>query len=129
MPEIPTAANLAEAFPSQPGRVLAPLAEMAGPDLADGLRRRGYEVDVVAAYATATPDHSAADLDRAAQADVVLVTSPSVAMRLTELLGERRPSVAVATGPRSASTAADLGFAVTETTLDSVITALASLSQ
>ncbi|MBT8239809.1 MAG: uroporphyrinogen-III synthase [Acidimicrobiia bacterium] len=127
VPEVPTAAGLAAAFPSRPGRVLAPLAELAGPDLAAGLARRGYEVDVVIAYATAIPEHSAKELDRAATADVVLVSSPSVARRVTELLGDRRPSMAVAIGPKSAAQANDLGFTVIETTPDHVVSALASL--
>lgn len=127
VPEVPTAAALAAAFPSRSGRVLAPLAELAGPDLAEGLARRGYQVDVVIAYATSTPEHSATDLDRAATADVVLVSSPSVAERLTELLGERRPTMAVALGPRSAAKASDLGFSVVETTPDQVIPALVSV--
>jgi uroporphyrinogen-III synthase len=125
--DVPTALGLAAAFPPRPGRVLAPLAELAGPDLATGLAQRGYEVDVVTAYATSTPEHSVTDLDRAATADVVLVSSASVAQRLTELLGDRRPKMAVAIGPRSAATALDLGFTVIETTPDKVISALASL--
>ena len=127
VPEVPTAANLARAFPARPGRVLAPLAELASSDLADGLRQKGYEVDVVSAYTTRSPEHSTADLDRAAHTDVVLVTSPSVAQRLTELLGDRRPKVAVTIGPRSTTRAADLGFTTIETTPDDVISALASL--
>ncbi|MFW2382527.1 MAG: uroporphyrinogen-III synthase [Acidimicrobiales bacterium] len=129
VPDVPTAADLAAAFPPRPGRVLAPLAGLAGPDLADGLQHRGYEVDVVAAYATAVPELSSADLDRAATADVVLVSSPSVAQRLTDVLGDRRPEVAVAIGPRSAAAASELGFAVVTTTPGEVISALESLPQ
>ncbi|NNE96047.1 MAG: uroporphyrinogen-III synthase [Acidimicrobiales bacterium] len=127
VPRIATAANLAAAFPERTGTVLAPLAELAGPDLADGLRQRGYRVEVVTAYATRTPEHTAADLDRAAEADVVLITSPSVARRLISVLGERSPAQAVAVGPRSAAAAGELGFSVSETIPDGIETALSEL--
>ncbi|MGI9608962.1 MAG: uroporphyrinogen-III synthase [Acidimicrobiia bacterium] len=129
VPSVPTAADLAAAFPPRPGRVLAPLAQLAGPDLADGLRQRGYEVDVVTAYATRVPEHSNSDLDRAASADVVLVSSPSVAHRLMDVLGDRCPDLAVAIGPRSAAAASDLGFTITATAPGEVISALRSLSR
>jgi uroporphyrinogen III methyltransferase/synthase len=124
VPQIPTAAGLAAAFPPRPGRVLGVLAELAGPDLAHGLQKRGYEVEVVTAYATAMPQHSPAALEQAATADVVLVTSPSVAHRLVEVLGDRFPSTAIAIGPKSAEAASDLGFTVIQTTPDGVIAAL-----
>jgi uroporphyrinogen III methyltransferase/synthase len=127
VPQIPTAADLAAAFPARPGRVLALLAELAGPDLADGLGRRGYDVEVVVAYATARPQHSGAALDEAATADVVLVSSPSVAHRLVEVLGERCPSTAVAIGPKSAAAASELGFTVIQTMPDEVISALGTV--
>ncbi len=125
--QIPTAAGLAAAFPPRTGRVLAVLAELAGPDLAHGLRMRGYEVEVVTAYATALPQHSRAALDEAATADVVVVSSPSVAHRLVEVLGDRCPSTAIAIGPKSAEAASDLGFIVTQTTPDNVMAALLAI--
>lgn len=129
VPDVSTAARLAAAFPPRPGRVLAPLAALAGPDLANGLRDRGYQVDVVTAYATAVPELARSDLDRAAGADVVVVSSPSVARRLTDVLGDRCPEVAIAVGPRSADAAAELGFTVVVTTPGEVIAALESLGR
>jgi uroporphyrinogen-III synthase len=129
VPQIPTAAELANAFPSRPGRVLAPLSELAGSDLADGLRHKGYEVEVVTAYATSMPQHSAGDLESAAATDVVLITSPSVAHRLVEVLDGRCPATAIAIGPRSAKAATELGFNVIETTPDEVVAALGSFER
>lgn len=76
---VPTAAGLAASFPDPPpagGRVLFPRAEAAGPDLPEGLRRRGWAVDEVEAYRTVragAPDQATvADL---AGADVLTFAS------------------------------------------------------
>ena len=124
VPRVHTAKGLAAGFPPRPGRVLAPLAELASSDLADGLRERGYDVEVVTAYATAVPEFSAQALSAAAQADVVLVTSPSVAHRLAELLGEKLPGVAITTGPRSTEAAADYFDEVVESSPEGLFESL-----
>lgn len=78
-----TGASLAEAiaaFPADPAPVLLPQSTQALPDLADGLRRRGYEPLAWPAYAT-MPAASA----RLPPADAILVASPSNAEALAKI--------------------------------------------
>lgn len=79
VPEQHDAAGLAAAFPEpRPDDwCFVPQSAQARPELADGLRARGWNVDAVSAYRTVTPtlsDHLAADV---ASADVVVFASPS----------------------------------------------------
>lgn len=69
------------------GTVLVVRSDLARGLLADGLRERGYEVEAVVAYRTAaapvsTPEEHAL---RGGKADIVLVTSGSVARRLAQM--------------------------------------------
>lgn len=124
----PTAAGLAASFPPGPGRVLAPLAELAGDDLRDGLARRGFDVRVVTAYRSIEPEHTPEQLDQAAACDAVVLSSPSIVHRLTRLLGDQAPRRAVAYGPRSAAAARSAGFEVRQAatpTPDDIVATLA----
>ncbi|MEL6984746.1 MAG: uroporphyrinogen-III synthase, partial [Actinomycetota bacterium] len=102
---------LAEAFPMRRpddrGRVLAPLAELAGSTIADGLGAKGWQVDRVDAYRTTAPD------DRAVipEVDLVAVTffSPSAVDRWVDRFGVD-PPVAVCIGPSTAERATERGF-------------------
>ncbi len=109
VPTVATAAELASQLPidptsgDRPSRVLAPLAELAGPDLMMGLADRGAEVEVVTAYRTVTPDHPDHARADVAEADAVVITSPSTIDRLVGLVGpEGVPETIVAIGPVSA---------------------------
>ena len=124
VPRVQTALGLVAGFPPRPGRVLAPLAELASDDLAVGLTERGFEVEVVTAYSTATPSNSPAAISAAAEADVVLISSPSIAARLTQVLGDHLPSVAIATGPKSAAAAVGRFEEVIESTPDGAFESL-----
>jgi uroporphyrinogen-III synthase len=119
---VATAADLARAFPpptsgSARPVVLAPLAELAGDDLACGLRARGYRVDRVDAYRLEDPP---ADLahggpgvtgEALAGSDAVLFSAPSVVDRYLRHFGpESVPPLVVCIGPRTADRARSRGL-------------------
>ena len=95
VPEQHDAAGLAAAFPdpSADDWCFVPQSFQARPDLVDGLRARGWNVDAVSAYRTVTPtlsDHLAADVDAA---DVVVFASPSAVQgHLSQLGHDAAPS-------------------------------------
>lgn len=105
-----------ELVSSPSARVFAPLAELAGPDLEDGLRGSGIHVDACQAYRTTRPEHSEELLAQAAQADAILLSSPSTVDRLLEciptLLDDDRPPSLVCIGPATAGRARELGVEV-----------------
>ena len=79
VPERHDAVGLAAAFPEpRPDEwCFVPQSAQARPELVDGLRARGWNVDAVSAYRTVTPtlsDHLAADMS---SADAVVFASPS----------------------------------------------------
>lgn len=119
VPEEATAADLARSLPAhtsgRSSRVLAPLAELAGPELAIGLQERGFEVERLVAYRTRSPEHDPSVVEAARQADAVLLTSRSSVDRLVELLGpDGVPSTVIAIGPSTAQALADCGLVATE---------------
>lgn len=102
--EVPSAAGLGASLPGGAGdRAIAPVAELASNDLAEGLRARGFDVEVVVAYRTVTPEITTEDIERIVASDVVLVTSPSVIHRLATLLPIDALPLLVAIGPTSAA--------------------------
>ncbi len=119
IPATATAADLAAAFPPAPpdpeaGRVLAPLAELAGGDLVAGLRARGWAVDRVDAYRLADlpPLAPGAPLpDGLTGADAVAFTSPSIVDRFCDRFGPALvPPVVACIGPRTAERARHRGL-------------------
>jgi uroporphyrinogen III methyltransferase/synthase len=113
----------------QPQRLLLARAEVAREVLPDGLRVRGFEVDVVDAYRTVPvqPD----DDTRAvvASAHIVTFTSSSTVTNFVGAFGrDAVPPVVASIGPVTSATAADLGLAVTveatEHTIDGLLAAL-----
>lgn len=98
VPSHHTAADLAEAFPRRPGRVLAVVAELAGDGLESALRTKASTVDVVRGYGTRAPGHPPELVRRASRADLVILTSASAATRLADVLADRLPGAAVALG-------------------------------
>jgi len=98
-------------------RVLIPRAEEARDVLPEGLRARGAEVEVVAAYRTEVAWEEAPRLMEAIRegVDVVTLASPSAARALGSLLGgERLPESTrlVCIGPVTAKAVEELGFRV-----------------
>lgn len=110
------AATLVEVFAPGPGRVVIPGSELSKPTLADGLRAKGWTVDVVPTYTTVPMAEADADLRArwaAGHFDAVVLTAGSVAQAVVELLG-LPPSATkvVAFGAPSATAASALGFDV-----------------
>ena len=131
VPERFVAESLVEAFPDGPGRVLLPQAADARPVLAEGLRAKGWTVDVVTAYRTERVRPSAAALAAAATADAITFTSASTVTNYVEVAGaDAVPPVVVCIGPITAEAATAAGLSVTAVaevhTVDGVVNALLS---
>jgi len=88
---LPRAGSAPEA-PLRPGdRVLVPRAEAARPELVEGLRALGAEVDEVTLYRAAVPQETPAEalsLLRDGGIDIVTFTSSSTVRNLAALLGD-----------------------------------------
>jgi uroporphyrinogen III methyltransferase/synthase len=107
---------LLEAIPWPPadgGRVLLARAEVARDVLPDGLRERGWTVDVVDAYRTLPASVTEEQRGAVADADIVTFTSSSTVQRFVEALGAgAAPPVVACIGPVTAATARELGLRV-----------------
>jgi uroporphyrinogen III methyltransferase/synthase len=116
LPERFVAESLLDAFPDPPaegGRVLLARAEVARDVLPDGLRARGWAVDVVDAYRTVAAVLTDEQETALRSADVVTFTSSSTVERLLELVGsDAIPSVVACIGPVTAATAREHGLDV-----------------
>ena len=132
VPERFVAEGLLEAFPDPPadgGRVLLARAEAAREVLPDGLRARGWQVDVVDAYRTVAAELGDGDRAVARGADAITFTSASSVRNFVAAagLGSVPPVVAVI-GPVTAAAAQELGVQVTveadRHTLDGLVAAL-----
>jgi uroporphyrinogen III methyltransferase/synthase len=135
LPERFVAESLLDAFPepSVAGeRVLLARAEVARDVLPEGLRGRGYEVDVLAVYRTrpATPDAEALERVRSGAVDALTFTSSSTVTNFCEVAGktpEPQPLV-VSIGPVTSRTARERGLRVdveaSEHTIDGLVAAL-----
>jgi uroporphyrinogen III methyltransferase/synthase len=113
LPERNVAEGLVEVFPPGPGRVLVPQAADARPALADGLRAKGWDVDVVVAYDTRPAVIGEDERTLARRADVITFTSASTVTNFVAGAGlDALPAVVAAIGPVTADAAADAGVAV-----------------
>jgi len=113
------AESLVEAFPDaprggrDPGRVLLARAAQARDVLPDGLRARGWVVDVVEAYRTMAAPLDDERRSSLAAADVITFTSSSTVTRFLDAAGpESLPPVVAAIGPITAATAREHGVRV-----------------
>ncbi|MBB1500001.1 hydroxymethylbilane synthase [Propioniciclava sp. MC1683] len=103
---------LLAALPQDPASVLLAGSALASPRLADGLAERGWDVEVVHTYTTATVT-DAPDVLAWADYDAVLVTAGSIARAVVDLLGMPDPHVAVVTlGEPSAAASDAVGLRV-----------------
>jgi len=136
VPERFVAEALVDAFPEpEPGpgaRVLLARAEQARDTLVEGLRARGYDLDVVAVYRTVTtqPDSHAVERVRRGDVDAITFTSSSTVTNLCDALGrvpDRQPLV-VSIGPVTSATARARGLRVdaeaSEHTIDGLVATL-----
>lgn len=110
-----TAAHLVADLPAGHGPVLAPLAELAGPTVVDGLTTKGWRVDRVEAYRTVAPATDAGGATGATRPEVDLVTffSPSAVDRWVDRFGSSATPgpPAVCVGPATAARAERRGLA------------------
>lgn len=111
VPERFVAEGLLEVFGDGPGRVLIPRAAEARDVLPEGLREKGWEVDVVEAYRTVQGRPSDDDLARAAAADIVTFTSSSTVRNFLSVC-DTVPATVACIGPITAATARDHGLTV-----------------
>jgi uroporphyrinogen-III synthase len=123
------AESMVEAFPSGPGRVLLPRAAVARDALPDGLRAKGWTVEVVEAYRTERPPVTEAMRATARSADAVTFTSSSTVGNYLEAVGiDAIPPVVACIGPVTAETARRRGLRVdveaVEHTVDGLVDAL-----
>jgi uroporphyrinogen III methyltransferase/synthase len=95
-------------------RVLLPRAAGARDVLPDGLRERGWQVDVVEAYRTTGAALPPPVVDEVAAADAVTFTSSSTVRAFIDAVGAGAvPPVVACIGPVTASTACESGLEVT----------------
>jgi len=100
-------------------RVLLPRADIARPDLADGLKAMGAEVQQVVAYRTVPAGSSAREALQAAlgrRVDVITFTSSSTVQNFVAMLGDDRSALngalVACIGPVTADRARELGLKV-----------------
>ena len=112
------AESLVEVFVDAPrgrraGRVLLARAAQARDVLPEGLRAKGWEVDVVEAYRTEAAPIDAERRAVLAGADLITFTSSSTVTRFLDAAGhESLPPVVAAIGPVTATTARERGVEV-----------------
>jgi uroporphyrinogen III methyltransferase/synthase len=123
------AESMVEAFPSGTGRVLLARAAVARDALPDGLRAKGWTVDVVEAYRTEPGRATEAMRAAARAADAVTFTSSSTVTNYLEAVGDDPvPRVVACIGPVTAATARRRGLHVdveaVEHTIEGLVDAL-----
>ncbi len=107
------AASLVEAFPSgDAGRVLCPLGDRASATLADGLGAKGWDVEVVEAYATTTAVVQTDVVARALAADAICFSSASTVTGWIAAAGPDVPKIVVSIGPVTSDAALAAGLDV-----------------
>ncbi|MCU1379299.1 MAG: uroporphyrinogen-III synthase/uroporphyrinogen-III C-methyltransferase [Acidimicrobiales bacterium] len=137
VPDRFVAEALVDSFPDAPeggGRVLVPQAADARPVLADGLRAKGWYVDVVEAYRTVPGRPSTHALAAAREADAITFTSSSTVTGYLEVAGaDAVPPVVVSIGPITSATAKEHGLDVAieadPSTVDGLVAALRTALQ
>jgi uroporphyrinogen III methyltransferase / synthase len=131
-PEHATTTALAAAFPPGAGEVLLARADIATPQLADGLTAKGYDPVEVVAYRTVSPgrlDPTVGGALAAGEVDLVAVASSSTARGVHTLAGDLLDGVGIVSiGPVTSRTCAELGLPVaveaTRHDLDGLVDAL-----
>ena len=129
VPEQFVAEAVVDAFPAGPGRVLVPRAAVARDALPEGLRAKGWQVEVVEAYRTELAELSPAALAEAVKADAITFTSSSTVANWLSVAGpDAVPPVVACIGPVTAETARQAGLTVDvvagEHTIDGLVSAL-----
>ena len=117
VPSSYVAEALLDAFPAaesaERGRVLIARAAVARDVLPDGLRARGWTVDVVEAYQTRAAVPASDVIEAARSADIITFTSSSTVERYLEIAGrDAVPPLVACIGPITAETARSRGLHV-----------------
>ena len=116
VPDKAVGESLVEAFPARSGgggRVLLARAEVARDIVPDGLRQKGWQVEIVEAYRTIPEVPIDEQREAVAAADAVTFTSSSTVERFVDAFGaDSVPGLVVAIGPVTAATAAGSGIEV-----------------
>jgi uroporphyrinogen-III synthase len=111
-------------------RVVMPQADIADPFLAEELRSKGAEVDVVVAYRTVLVEPPMWGILPLRIADAVVLASGSACRSLAAAGGAGGGAMLVCIGPKTAKVAREVGLKVglvaDETTSDGIIRALVS---
>jgi uroporphyrinogen-III synthase len=116
VPSREDARGIVDAFPEGSGRVLAPLGNLASSVLPEGLRAKGWEVDVIEAYRTVDGPGLSVEARTSlvdGTADAVILTSASVAQRLRRDMDDlplHTHVKVVAIGETTARAATDVGL-------------------
>ena len=111
VPSRATAQDLAAELPLRgDNRVLAPLAELAGPDLVDGLTRRGFRVQRVEAYRLVEVPPEPWQRSAAGAVDAAIFTSPSLVDGYRSAGLAPLPPVLVSIGPRTSKRMREQGM-------------------
>lgn len=111
VPERFVAEGLLEVFPEGDGRVLLARAAEARDVLPEGLRAKGWDVEVVEAYRTVQGRPTVEDLQAVAAADIVTFTSSSTVRNFLAVC-DVVPPVVACIGPITAATAREHGLHV-----------------
>lgn len=126
VPDEQIATALVEAFPAGTGRVLVAQAEIAGPEVVDGIRAKGWTVEGVAAYGTQPVRPTSAHLLAALSAQAVLFASGSAVRSWVDAFGRETPPLVIAIGPATAAVADKLGLKVDAVSADHSLDGLVS---
>jgi uroporphyrinogen III methyltransferase / synthase len=123
------AESLVEAWPAGSGKVLLPRAAVARDVLPEGLRAKGWSIDVVEAYRTDAAHPDPATLAAAAGADAITFTSSSTVTNYLAVAGRSSvPPFVACIGPITAATARAAGIEVDvvagEHSIEGLVTAL-----
>ena len=107
------AESLVDSFPRGPGKVLLTRAAVARDVLPEGLRAKGWTVDVVDAYRTVAPEIDEQQRQEIASCAIVTFTSPSTVHNFVELLGiDALPPTVACIGPITAAACSEHGIEV-----------------
>jgi uroporphyrinogen-III synthase len=105
--------GLLDELPSAPARALVVQAEVARPELVDGLIGRGWDVERVVAYRTVASAPAEDALARALAADAITFASGSAVQSFVETAGSvHSPPAVVCIGPTTSEIALAHGLSV-----------------
>jgi uroporphyrinogen-III synthase len=125
VPSVQLATALVDAFPDGQWSVLVAQADRAADTIVAGLRRRGCDVVVCAAYSTRLRMPSDAERARALGADAVAFASGSAVESWVEAIGTCTPPIVCVIGPTTESAATRSRLKVSAVAADHTVEGLA----